>query len=179
MDSLVRSDNIGGYGDYETVVDLINEGKDVCPNPLKVDCMTTTGLPATSTGEIVHMIPSIGCYCVNAEQTGGKCKYDYQARFLCCRECPYGQNSYWTSWFDRDNTGGYGDYETVVDLINEGKDVCKVPIDVECMTKEGIPAISTGEIVHMIPSIGCYCVNAEQTGGKCKYDYQARFKCCK
>lgn len=85
----------------------------------------------------------------------------------------------WTTWFDRDDPTGYGDYETLVDLINEGKPICKVPVDINCQTLSGIPASLTGEIVHYSPTQGCYCVNSEQPDKKCKYDYKVRFACCK
>ena len=172
-------DNSNGVGDYETLIDLIKEGKDICPKPLSIDCMTTTGLSAIATGEIVHMDPNVGCYCKNTEQPDGVCNYDYKVRFLCCRECPYGQNSYWTSWFDRDNPSGNGDYENLSLLLAEGKPICKVPIDVQCVTLNGLSIAATGEIVHYSPTTGCYCVNAEQPDGKCNYDYKVRFKCCK
>jgi hypothetical protein len=30
--------------------------------------------------------------------------------------CPATHHLTWTSWFDRDNPSGYGDYETLIDL---------------------------------------------------------------
>ena len=113
-------DNPGGNGDYEMLSLLIQEGKPICPKPVGMECQTLSGIPATSTGEIVHQnlgAPSVGCYCVNAEQPDGVCNHDYRVRFLCCQDCPYGQSSYWTAWFDRDNPGGVGDYETLTDLL--------------------------------------------------------------
>lgn len=38
----------------------------------------------------------------------------------------------WTIWFDRDNPSGNGDYETLTELLNEGKPICKVPVAVNC-----------------------------------------------
>lgn len=141
-------DDTSGYGDYETLSDLIKEGKPICAKPVGIQCQTTPkygSIPASLTGESVYILANVGCYCVNAQQPDGTCDYDYQVRFQCCQECPYGQNSYWTSWFDRDNTGGVGDYEMLSLLISEGNAICKVPIDVECRTKNGgIPASSTG-----------------------------------
>lgn len=137
-------------------------------------------MPASSTGEIVHYSATQGCYCVNSEQPDGKCDNDYRVRFKCCQECPVlGQTATWTTWFDRDNPSGFGDYETLVDLIKEGKPICQKPMGVECQTLSGIPASATGEIVIFSPSVGCYCKNADQPDKKCDYDYQVRFKCCK
>lgn len=91
--------------------------------------MTTTGIPAGSTGETVHVDLAVGCYCKN-DENGGACKYDYQVRFQCCKDSPSGQNPVWTPWFDRDNTGGNGDYEGLSDLIKEGNDICPAPIKI-------------------------------------------------
>lgn len=110
-------DDTSGYGDYETLIDLRKEGKLICPKPVTVECSTLSGIPAASTGEIVVYNPSVGCYCVNADQPDKRCNYDYRVRFGCCSECPsLNSTSYWTAWFDRDNTSGEGDYETLSEL---------------------------------------------------------------
>ena len=54
--------------------------------------------------------------------------------------CPASQHFSWTAWFDRDDTSGQGDYETLVDLRKEGKQICENPVSIECQTLSGIPA---------------------------------------
>ena len=117
----------------------------------------------------------MGCYCVNSEQPDGICNEDYRIKFLCCQECPYGQISYWTPWFNRDTPGGDGDYETLADLLKEGKAVCPQPFDVQCLTKSGAKPT---ESINVGPKLGCSCINSEQTDLRC-VDYKVRFKCCK
>lgn len=95
--------------------------------------------------------------------------------------CPYGCTdgscNRWTDWFNRDNSGGSGDYETLINFINEGYDVCTGPVDIECQTTTGLDYTATGEVVTCNPSVGLYCKNSLQPDGYCNYNYKVRFLC--
>jgi Mucin-2 protein WxxW repeating region len=83
-----------------------------------------------------------------------------------------------TDWYDRDGPGGSGDYETLKDLINEGKDVCqdsKITL-VECQTKAGVDYSEIGEVVTCRKDVGAVCRNKDQSDEKCN-DYKIRFYC--
>jgi len=77
----------------------------------------------------------------------------------------------WTSWLDRDNPDGSGDWETLTDFVNLGQ-VCENPSDVEYRTVNGEV---TSQIVHSSTTSGFYCLNSENSEG-C-LDYEVRFKC--
>lgn len=83
-----------------------------------------------------------------------------------------------TPYYDRDNMDGSGDYETINDLIKEGKDVCtgKEIIGIQCQTTEGVDYSETGEIYTCNTDVGGVCINKNQPDGKCN-DYQVRFFC--
>lgn len=83
-------------------------------------CEEVNGLSIGQTGQTVIVSTTQGCICRSDQQKDGKCDYDYHVKYLCCVDepkCPEGQTGEWTTWLDRDNTGGYGDYETLPDLI--------------------------------------------------------------
>ena len=48
-----------------------------------------------------------------------------------------------TTFYDRDNPSGVGDYETLADLLKEGKPICKNPFDVLCVALDGTPISTT------------------------------------
>lgn len=74
-------DDPSGLGDYETLTDFINAGQ-TCANPIGIECQTTSGVPAGSTGEVVWCKGLEGGYCRNNEQPDGYC-LDYRVRFYC------------------------------------------------------------------------------------------------
>lgn len=71
----------GGQGDYETLADFLAAGL-ACPNPIGIECQTTSGVDWTLTGDVYTCDPAIGGVCVNADQPDGACE-NYQVRFLC------------------------------------------------------------------------------------------------
>ncbi|KAF6738098.1 Cartilage intermediate layer protein 1 [Oryzias melastigma] len=89
-------------------------------------------------------------------------------------------NYKWTTWFNVDHPGGRGDYEQL-DAIRfyYRSRVCETPRSVEARTTEWIPARETGEIVHADPSVGFWCLNAEQGPGRNCSNYAVRFLCPK
>ncbi|TXI91142.1 MAG: hypothetical protein E6Q33_11055 [Neisseriales bacterium] len=89
--------------------------------------------------------------------------------------CPTGE-AVWTSWLDRDNPSGNGDYETLNDFLSAGQ-ACKEPLDLVCETLDGVPADQTGQNVIVDPAQGCICVNANQNDQAC-LDYRVKFLCC-
>uniref|UniRef100_A0A673N7C3 Si:dkey-205h13.2 n=1 Tax=Sinocyclocheilus rhinocerous TaxID=307959 RepID=A0A673N7C3_9TELE len=78
-----------------------------------------------------------------------------------------------TPWFDRDNPGGLGDYETLsLLLIRYPLQVCTQPIAIEVTTISGTPVLPPGNIFQVYdPLQGFVCVN-----GACQ-DYRVRFTC--
>uniref|UniRef100_UPI00398F53D6 cartilage intermediate layer protein 1-like n=1 Tax=Pristiophorus japonicus TaxID=55135 RepID=UPI00398F53D6 len=86
----------------------------------------------------------------------------------------------WTSWFNIDHPGGSGDYERL-DAIQRyyQERICPKPVDVEARTIHGIPATLAGEVVHLSPRLGFWCLNKEQHSGKHCSNYAVRFRCPK
>ncbi|XP_067826228.1 mucin-5AC isoform X2 [Heptranchias perlo] len=168
-------DNPSGNGDYEDLVNLRKEYPDqICNNPTACEVETTSGIPASSSGDIVAECSiSSGFTCVNKEQKDRSCE-DYRIRFTC----PESFCNCKTRWFDRDNPSGNGDYEDLVNLRKEYPDqICNNPTACEVETTSGIPASSSGDIVAECSiSSGFTCVNKEQKDGSCE-DYRIRFTC--
>lgn len=79
--------------------------------------------------------------------------------------------TYWTRWFDRDNPGGYGDYEG-----RRWFPICDEPTDIQCKTVDGVDWKDTGEAVSCTTRLGLSCVNKRQSDGRCE-DYKIRFLC--
>ncbi|XP_051895336.1 uncharacterized protein LOC127583413 [Pristis pectinata] len=168
-------DNPSGQGDYEDLTNLRNQFPDhICTHPIACEVETTSGVPASQTGENIRRCTvSTGFFCVNNEQSDGRCE-DYRIRFTC----PQSFCNCKTQWFDRDDPTGIGDYETLMNLRNENPGlICSNPVHCEVETLSGIPASSTGDIVSNCSVIsGFVCVNAEQTDGSCE-DYRIQFMC--
>jgi hypothetical protein len=85
------------------------------------------------------------------------------------------QTPVWSSWMDRDDAGGTGDWETLSDFRAEGHGQCDEIVAVECQTVSGLSATTTGEIIQCTNS-GLVCKNDEQNDGFCE-DYRVRFQC--
>ncbi|XP_028812339.1 cartilage intermediate layer protein 1 [Denticeps clupeoides] len=84
----------------------------------------------------------------------------------------------WTTWFNVDHPGGRGDYEQLEAIrFYYRARVCEVPQALEARTTDWIPAHSTGERVHLDPSIGFWCTNDEQLPGRKCSNYAVRFLC--
>ncbi|KAK7132370.1 hypothetical protein R3I93_018808 [Phoxinus phoxinus] len=168
-------DDPSGNGDYELLADLLNMYPgEICPNPIGIEAETISGQPASQTGNVFEVYnPTTGFSCVNANQGGGFCA-DYKVRFTCpeewCSNCR-------TPWFDRDNPGGVGDYETLsLILVTYPLQACAQPIAIEVTTVSGTPVLPTGNSFQVYdPTQGFVCVNAQQKGG-CQ-DYRVRFTC--
>ncbi|XP_077864756.1 uncharacterized protein LOC100367360 [Saccoglossus kowalevskii] len=90
-------------------------------------------------------------------------------------ECEDGE---WTIWFDRDNPGTTGDWETTQDLIKQFEDkMCSNPSAIQVQTLDGIPAAYNGEIFSLYsPEVRFVCQMADQPDNTC-LDYEVRF-CC-
>ena len=74
-------DNQSGNGDYEPLADFVAAGQ-ACPNPVGIECQTTSGVNWTQAGEVYSCSVTNGGSCVNANQPDGIC-LDYRVRFLC------------------------------------------------------------------------------------------------
>ncbi|MCH8322843.1 MAG: hypothetical protein IIB64_07190 [Proteobacteria bacterium] len=80
----------------------------------------------------------------------------------------------WTSWLDRDNPSGKGDYETVSDFIKEGVLPQEPdPICIQCRTLDGVDWQDAGQVYHCDLPRGGRCMNAENSE-QC-LDYEVRF----
>lgn len=85
----------------------------------------------------------------------------------------------WTSWLDRDNQGGVGDFEGLSDFLKEGK-ACRKPLGIECRTvKDGKDWREVGQVYTCTPGTGGVCRNADQRSGSRCLDYEVRFLCPK
>jgi len=171
-------DNPSGNGDYELLKDFSPTG-DLCPKALAVQARMI-GSSVLETDEIVK-ISLAGFSCVNDDQFQGGCS-DYEVRFCCetntvlrVGSCTANWNSWvqWSTWQDRDNPSGTGDYEPH-ELLTDNN-FCPNPMAAQARII-GTTVLSTSEVVTF--SIhGLTCRNIDQPGGgKCS-DYEVRF-CC-
>jgi len=49
-------DNPGGNGDYELLADLLSMFPgEICPNPIDIEAQTTSGQPASQTGNVFQV----------------------------------------------------------------------------------------------------------------------------
>lgn len=105
-------DNPGGDGDYELATDL-----------LTIQCRIKGGGPMPNApGYTCSLHNPAGAICVNARTVPANSCQDLEVRF------GYRNGTKFTPWFDRDNPGGDGDFETVGDILN-----------VACQTAAGGP----------------------------------------
>uniref|UniRef100_UPI00398F5DC2 mucin-5AC isoform X2 n=1 Tax=Pristiophorus japonicus TaxID=55135 RepID=UPI00398F5DC2 len=170
-------DNPTGVGDHEDFANLQKEFPgQICCNPIACEVETTSGIPASSSGDNISPCSiSSGFTCVNKDQNGGKCE-DYRIRFTC----PKSFCNCITQWFDRDDPSGKGDFEDLLNLQREYPDqICSNPTACEVQTISGIPdSRSDDNIPQCSISAGFTCINAEQKNGRCE-DYRIRFTCPK
>ncbi|XP_049581800.1 mucin-5AC-like [Syngnathus scovelli] len=85
----------------------------------------------------------------------------------------------WTSWFDRDDPSGTGDYETLYELYKEypGK-ICEHPKGIEVRTILGESLGSTANVIQASDThTGFICSNADQPYNWPCQDYKVRFLC--
>ena len=88
----------------------------------------------------------------------------------------------WTSWLDRDNPSGNGDYELTSYLKSDGL-LCDCPVDIEARVKYTTSPIfdpfsppSSDNLRRFNPQSGLVCVRADQDDNTCS-DYEVRFFC--
>ncbi|KAM8831960.1 cartilage intermediate layer protein 1-like [Spinachia spinachia] len=91
---------------------------------------------------------------------------------------PVDEEFCWTSWYDRDNPSGTGDWELLVDLHREYPgQICKAPVAIDAVAiASGLPAHLTGDIYTSSPRYGFVCKNSQQESPLC-LDYKVRFMC--
>ncbi|MCP5016989.1 MAG: hypothetical protein GY938_17235 [Ketobacter sp.] len=165
-------DNPSGSGDWEQLIVLRKE-HDICLNVTNVEVRTRyTDVPAELTGQFFFQYDLDGFVCRNADNTG-EC-LDYKVRFCCPlkKVC----EGTWTQFFDRDNPGGTGDWETLLEIQKQYK-VCKDPTMSEAYTLDGVPAELTGQVIFKNDAGGFACRNEDQPKGVFCLDYKVRF-CC-
>lgn len=80
----------------------------------------------------------------------------------------------WGPWLNRDNPGGSGDFETIVDF-GPGQ-VCADPLAIQCRTVQGVRWPAAGDVYNCNVVIGGYCYNSHQQDLSCE-DYEVRFLC--
>ena len=84
----------------------------------------------------------------------------------------------WSDWYNRDNPGGTGDYETLKVLRKINPGICEKPSAIECQTIKGVNYTQSGEKIVCSPEIGAVCINKYQKDKICE-DYKVRFYCDK
>ncbi|XP_067873752.1 cartilage intermediate layer protein 1 [Heterodontus francisci] len=90
-------DHPGGSGDYERLDAIQHYYRErICPRPAAVEARTIHGVPATHTGEAVHLSPRLGFWCLNKEQLSGKHCSNYAVRFRCPKRSISAVA--WSSW---------------------------------------------------------------------------------
>ncbi|MCP5016990.1 MAG: hypothetical protein GY938_17240 [Ketobacter sp.] len=116
---------------------LVEKGL-VCENPSGFNVREANGQDIDlSMYTFLQWDPQVGVICLNADNKKG-CP-DLEVRYCCPKECP----GYWTQWFDRDNPGGKGDFETLSSHRKMAW-ICEQPLWAEAETVQGVPAGSTG-----------------------------------
>nr|XP_054603981.1 cartilage intermediate layer protein 2-like [Nothobranchius furzeri] len=86
----------------------------------------------------------------------------------------------WTSWYDRDDPSGTGDWEDLKGLRMEYPgEICDTPRRIQAVTVDGnVPAESTGQHFYAYNTqLGFFCRNADQPSGQQCLDYKVRFRC--
>ncbi|XP_019631664.1 PREDICTED: uncharacterized protein LOC109475460 [Branchiostoma belcheri] len=168
-------DNPSGTGDWETLTDLRKENPgEICLTPTDIQVrVISTGQDAFLTEETFAFYDvTTGFVCIEDEQDDDTC-LDYEVRF-CCPPC-----TVWTAWYDRDNPGGTGDWETLTDLRDENPgQICPMPTEIEArVIATGQEAYDTGEsFLYYDTTNGFACQNNKQKDDRCM-DYEVRF-CC-
>jgi hypothetical protein len=85
--------------------------------------------------------------------------------------------SHWSSWVNQDNPMmGDGDYESLSQQELAAFCIGGVVSSIECVTEDGIPSYSSGEITSCDLSDGFACRNAENAPVPCS-DYKIRYFC--
>ncbi|XP_059807591.1 mucin-2-like [Hypanus sabinus] len=180
-------DDPSGDGDSE-VINLIRIQfpNGICLHPTACEVETTSGVPASQTGENVQLCSiTAGFTCVNNEQSDQSCQ-DYRIRFTCpasfCAAPPTPDTSKIckTEWFNIDDPSGEGDYENFHDLyLKFPKRLCLYPSACEVETTSGVPASQTEDVVEPCNvARGFFCKNTDQSDQSCE-DYRIRFTCPK
>ncbi|XP_074472131.1 uncharacterized protein LOC141756361 isoform X2 [Sebastes fasciatus] len=85
----------------------------------------------------------------------------------------------WTRWFNGDNPGGSGDFETLANLhrVYPGQ-ICSNPLEIEVTTRYRLCAHMTGEVFFKKDTkVGFICRNKDQTKFRRCQDYRVRFRC--
>jgi len=76
-------DDPGDTGDYETLNSFINEGQNICNEPVAIECRTRDGhITSSEAGEVYSCTPNIGGVCKKSDQADRRC-LDYEVRFQC------------------------------------------------------------------------------------------------
>ncbi|XP_013398042.1 mucin-5AC [Lingula anatina] len=178
-------DNPSGLGDYENLHAQKKRGY-VCGGckPIAAQCRVkgTTNVFTRWSGTapnklVIHCSPTKGLVCVNSQQGGGSCK-DYEIRYLC----PTTSGS-WTSFLDRDDPSGTGDWEstrafrrfTKNNLCGGRRTMCA-----QCRAKRSrYPYYKTGDRYNTFHDCnwenGLVCTTS--VNKKICKDYEVRFKC--
>ena len=154
----VDRDNPGGSGDFEKVSDMYNAGQISCRYPLRIEARRKSDKKDSSkTGEVINSLNTgYGFSCLNSQQSDGSCA-DYEVRVWC---------NFYSSWLDRDNPGGSGDYEDIANLYSSGQLSCTDPYYIDVRRKsDKVNALATGQtFAHYSTSYGFACKNVHQSG---------------
>ena len=80
----------------------------------------------------------------------------------------------WSTWDDRDNPSGTGDWENLVDR-HDVEQICENPIAVEARIVSSQIMVTSQNV--QLTLAGLVCKNENQPAGEYCLDYEARF-CC-
>lgn len=165
----LNRDGPSGAGDFEDRASF-PAGAIPCTTPIAIAARTSVGrVDYRDTGERLSVSADLGLVCRNAEQPDGAC-LDYQVAFLCPSA-----SAHWSAWLNRDDAGGAGDFETLVDFDPTSVG-CSQPLAIEARTLGGVDWHLTGEVLSVSPTTGLSCRNASQPDRICQ-NYQVRFLC--
>uniref|UniRef100_A0AAV2J240 WxxW domain-containing protein n=1 Tax=Knipowitschia caucasica TaxID=637954 RepID=A0AAV2J240_KNICA len=173
-------DDPSGSGDWETLFALRAEFPgQICNSPLEIQVLTTSGNSVASTGNVITASnTAVGFICENKNQKKWKKCADFKVRFRC-PDAFCSDDICWTSWYDRDDPSGTGDWELLTDLRKENPNqICDTPLYIDVRTVDSNqPITQTGQQHHIYsPTEGFACRNDAQKGCRCQ-DYKVRFGC--
>jgi len=179
----VNRDSAGGGGDYEQLDHVKDEYPLLhCANPVDVEAHVVGVDHYVSTSNLAWLPDKLdffnlreGLVCKNSQQPGGQCG-EYQTRYLC--------GDTWTDWYQKDDSGGNGDFEERVKISLP----CSKPAAIQARTLVLMPTwpprlqtmVFNGpndRLRHFDNKNGLMCVHADQPDGKKCSNYTVRYIC--
>nr|CAB3262591.1 uncharacterized protein LOC100180679 [Phallusia mammillata] len=172
-----NTDDPSGEGDFEFLFEIQRlYPKAICSSPVWMEARKVND-ETMFIDQNVHLNHTKGFQCFNW-QNHQSC-YDYEVRFCCPGFYPIAEceEKYWTSFFNRDQPDGLGDFETAALIkFDFPEELCKHPTAIQARLPDGLHYLMSNQDIFLNVTEGLICRN-DITGG-C-LDYEVRFCCPK